>query len=226
MGQVISGVEAVIDVVRKFRDWATEDRRDADRKRLDDIRDPIEPPKFYGSIADRQKNVPAANTYSVDKIRQSLEGDIVPAGYSLEQLESIGFKPEVDALKKRRTERVSGQRKLIKGALWNIIKTLERGFPDLSEEDRTALQRAGLFNDNENAKLIVKIKGWIEEVDKNQVDPSILDDILAMAQSRIAVVTDALDRAQLNVELQSRIRDAQGKRDNSILEILNRSLRF
>lgn len=226
MGQVISIVSTVIDVVKKFKDWATEDRRDADKKRLDDIRDPIEPPKFYTSIPDRQRNVPAANTYSVDKIRESLNSDIVPAGYSIEQLESIGFRPEVERFRKRRSDRVSEQRNSIKAALWSIIKLLEKGFPDLSEEDRTALQRAGLFNDEETAKLIVKIKGWINEVDKNQVDPTILDEIIAIAQARTSIVTDALDRAQLSADFQSKVREAQGKRDTSILEILNRSLRF
>lgn len=226
MGQVISIVSGIVDGIRKIRQWVVEDKVSAERKRLDDLKDPITPPQFYNSLKDRAKNVVSTNSYSVEKIREALNNDVVPAGYSLEQLEATGFNEEVDDLRKRRTDSVNKERKSLKDAFNQVMMTLESGFPDLTQEDRNALQKAGLLNEQNNKKLVDKIKGWMEGIDKGEVDVSMIDEILSIAQARTAVVNDALDRAQLNVELQSRIKDAQGKRDASILEILNRSLRF
>lgn len=226
MGQVISIVSGIVDGIRKIRQWVVEDKVSAERKRLDDLKDPITPPQFYNSLKDRAKNVVSTNSYSVEKIREALNNDVVPAGYSLEQLEATGFNEEVDALRKRRNESVIKERKNLKDAFNQVMMNLEAGFPDLTQEDRNALQKAGLLNEQNNKRLVDKIKGWMDGIDKGEVDVSMIDEILSIAQARTAVVNDALDRAQLNVELQSKIKDAQGKRDASILEILNRSLRF
>jgi len=227
MGPVLSAVTTIIDTVKGFRDNSRQDAKDEERRRVDSIKDPIPPPRFFTSIEERDKKITnSADPFSSESIKSSLAADIVPTGYSLEQLEAIGFAPEVRTYKGRRAERVSQQKTQLKQSLNEVLGVLTASFPDLSEDDRKAFEAAGLFNDSDKNNLIVKIKGWIEAVDKNQIDLDILNSILKLASSRVDVVQDALGSYQLKQDIQSKISAAQDKRDATILEYINRSLTY
>lgn len=227
MSTFIALASSIIDAVKGFRDNARQDERDADRRRLDSIKEPIPPPRFYRTIALRDKNVmDSADPYSTMSIRDSLRNDVIPTGYSLEQLSSVGFSEEVNSYKKRRGERIMNQRKVLKDSLNSVVNLLQKSFPDLAEDDKRALQQAGLFNDRDVQDLVSKVKRWIMAVDKNQLDSQTASDILQIVQSRLELTQDALDRFQLDKDIQDKISEAQGKRDNTILEFVQRSLRY
>lgn len=227
MSTFIALASSIIDAVKGFRDNARQDERDADRRRLDSIKEPIPPPRFYRTIALRDKNVmDSADPYSTMSIRDSLRNDVIPTGYSLEQLSSVGFSEEVNSYKKRRGERIMNQRKVLKDSLHSVVNLLQKSFPDLAEDDKRALQQAGLFNDRDVQDLVSKVKRWIMAVDKNQLDSQTATDILQIVQSRLELTQDALDRFQLDKDIQDKISEAQGKRDNTILEFVQRSLRY
>jgi hypothetical protein len=227
MGQVISAVTTIIDTIKGFRDDSRQDAKDEERRRIDSIKDPIPPPRFFTSIAERDKNISnSTDPFSSESIRLSLESDIVPTGYSLEQLESVGFSPEVKAYKNRRAERIAQRKNQLKQNLNQVLGVLSESFPDLSEDDRKAFEAAGLFNDTDKKMLIIKIKGWIDAIDKNEIDLDVLNSILKLASYRVDVIQDALGSYQLKQDIQAKVAAAENKRDSTILEYINRSLSY
>jgi hypothetical protein len=227
MGPVLSLATTVIETVKVFRDNSRQDAKDEERRRVDSIKEPIPPPRFYTSIAERDRIITdKSDPFSSESIRIALASDIIPTSYSLEQLEQVGFSTEVSEYKKRRSARVGQQRDRLKSSLQEILKVLTSSFPDLSEDDRKAFESAGLFNDTDKTNLIEKIKVWVEAVDKNQLDLDSLNDILKIASSRVDVVEDALGSYQLKQDIQSKIAAAENKRDSTILEFINRSLSY
>jgi hypothetical protein len=96
MGQAVSFVTSIINTATKLRAEAKQDELDADRRKQDKIKTPIEPPKFYKNIEERALIIKdEKNPYSVESIKQSLNRDVVPVGYSLEQLSTVGFDDSV-----------------------------------------------------------------------------------------------------------------------------------
>ena len=156
MGIVFGVVNGIINLVHTVKENKKKDKLDENIVKKKDIIKPIAPPKYYATIEARRKNV-KSGPYTVEAIAQSLKDDLIPVGYSLEQLRKIGFGADVDEYEKRhKNRRREDQKNLIDG-LEKLKKEIKKGFidrNDLSEEDK----KNNLFNPEENQKYINKNK--------------------------------------------------------------------
>ena len=94
MGTLITLMTTVMDHADKIKNDQRKDKLENDQRKKDNIIKPLAPPKYYSTIEARRKNV-KSGPYSVDGISSSLKNDLIPVGYSLEQLKKIGFGADV-----------------------------------------------------------------------------------------------------------------------------------
>ena len=113
MGIVYTVVTETIDFVQKVKNDKKKEELQTDEVQKDNIIKPVEPPKYYTTIEARKEHV-KDGPYTVEAISESLKNDVVPVGYSLEQLQKVGFGADVREYKKREEEeRKENQKKLL-----------------------------------------------------------------------------------------------------------------
>ena len=115
MGLMISLGILIVNTVNKIKNQKHQDAMQAKKIKLEHYQKPITPPFFYMSIAERDKNVPDG-VYSTRGIRESLNDDVIPAGYSLEQLENVGFQKDVNDYTSRKNKRLQENKDQFKKA--------------------------------------------------------------------------------------------------------------
>ena len=164
MGIVFGVVNGIINLVHTVKENKKKDKLDQDIIKKKDIIKPIAPPKYYSTIEARRKNV-KKGPYTVEAMAESLKDDLIPVGYSLEQLRKIGFGADVTEYEKRhKNRREEDNRNLIDG-LEKLKKEIQKGFidrNDLSDEDKEIIRKNKLFDPIENRKYIDKIDSWID----------------------------------------------------------------
>ena len=226
MGLIVSAVTSVVDLVVKVKQDKKKDKLEAEEAKKEDIIKPIVPPKYYSTIEARRKNV-KDGPYTVEAIAASLKNDLVPVGYSLEQLRKVGFGADVREYKRRNRERREENNKNLIDGL-EKLKEIEKGFvseENMSREDRDLLKKYNIFNPVERAKYISKIDQWIDLAKKEVLSEDALNNMLAVFNLRIDDYNDALRQEAIKKQNQQIIDNAVLSRDRKILNSVKRAFR-
>ena len=225
MGIVFGVVNGIINLVHTVKENKKKDKLNQDIIKKKDIVKPIAPPKYYSTIESRRKNV-KDGPYSVEGISLSLKNDLIPVGYSLEQLRKIGFGADVDEYEKRHKKiRDDDNKSLIEG-LEKLRKEIKKGFvnrDDLSEEDREVINQNKLFDPEENQKYINKIDSWIDLAKRDVLSVDVLDSMLSIFNLKLDGYQDALRNESLKKQNQTLIDNAVLNRDKKVLDSVKRA---
>lgn len=225
MGQVISFVTSIINTATKLRAEAKQDELDADRRKQEKIKTPIEPPKFYKNIEERASIVKdEKNPYSVESIKQSLNRDVVPVGYSLEQLSTVGFDNSVKKYNERKENRRRELKKEFLSVLGKIEKEVEKGFEDLSKDDRILFEKMGVFSDESRTKILEQLAQWKKQVDEDTATTSMIDDMIELLKSRVDMVQDVFTQGEFEKKIQEQVDQAERKKTSQALMLVRRAL--
>lgn len=155
MGGIITTVLNFATSIVKRKNKATNDK--LKEEELTRQGKTVTPPFFYITIMERNRNLKPEQQYSTSSIFNLLDNGIIPIGYSLSQLESIGFKERVDKFRKRVEDE---DKKIIKAyldAADEIEKEMERDLirpsPSITNDDLKQF------------KKILKKRGNVDEED-------------------------------------------------------------
>ncbi|MHC4834808.1 MAG: hypothetical protein ACYTCN_02485 [Planctomycetota bacterium] len=225
MGQAVSFVTSIINTATKLRAEAKQDELDADRRKQDKIKTPIEPPKFYKNIEERALIIKdEKNPYSVESIKQSLNRDVVPVGYSLEQLSTVGFDDSVKKYNERKENRRKELKKEFSSVLGKIEKEVEKGFEDLSKDDRILFEKMGVFSDESRTKILEQLAKWKKQVDEDTATTSMIDDMIELLKSRVDMVQDVFTQGEFEKKIQEQVEQAERKKTSQALMLVRRAL--
>ena len=225
MGVVFGVVTGIINLVHTVKENNKKDTLNKDIIKKKDIVKPIAPPKYYSTIEARKKNV-KDGPYSVEGIAYSLKNDLIPVGYSLEQLRKIGFGADVDEYEKRHKKIRQTDNKNLIDSLEKLKKELKKGFvdrKDLSEEDREIIKKNNLSDPVENQKYIDKLNSWINLAKKELLSPDVLDSMLNIFNNKLDGYQDALRTNDLEKRNQQLIDNAALNRDKEVLDSVKRA---
>ena len=180
MGLIVSIATSIASLVVTIKQDKKKDKIQQHDERKDNIIKPIVPPKYYSTIEARRKNV-KEGPYTVDAIAKSLKNDLVPVGYSLEQLRKVGFGADVEEYQKRHKHRREEDNKNLIESLEKLKKEIEKGFvseENMSQEDRELVKKYNIFNPVERAKYINRIDQWISLAKDNVLSEDALNSML------------------------------------------------
>ena len=225
MGIVFGVVNGIINLVHTVKENKKKDKLDQDIVKKKDIVKPIAPPKYYSTIEARRKNV-KDGPYSVEGIAYSLKNDLIPVGYSLEQLRKIGFGADVDEYEKRHKQIRTNDNKNLIDALEKLKKEIKKGFvdrKDLSEEDREIINKNKLFNPEENQKYVDKLNSWIDLAKKDLLSVDVLDSMLSIFNNKLDGYSDALRTNDLEKRNKQLVDNAILNRDKKVLDSVKRA---
>ena len=225
MGIVFGVVNGIINLVHTVKENKKKDKLDQDIIKKKDIVKPIAPPKYYPTIESRRKNV-KHGPYTVEAMALSLKNDLIPVGYSLEQLRKIGFGADVTEYEKRhKNRRNEDNRNLVEG-LKKLKKEIQKGFIDdenMSQEDRELLKKYNIFNPLERAKYITKLDQWIDLGKRDVLSVEVLDNMLAAFNLKMDGYTDALRQESLVKQNKQLVDNAVLNRDKKVLDSVKRA---
>ena len=225
MGIVFGVVNGIINLVHTVKENKKKDKLDQDIVKKKDIIKPIAPPKYYATIEARRKNV-KKGPYTVEAISQSLKDDLIPVGYSLEQLRKIGFGADVDEYEKRHKQRRQEDNNNLIEGLEKLKKEIQKGFVDrndLSEEDKKIINKNNLFDPVENEKYVKKIDGWIDLAKRDALSVEVLDNMISVFNLKLDGYQDALRNENLKQQNQALIDNAVLNRDKKVLDSVKRT---
>jgi hypothetical protein len=226
MGQIISLVTNIIKTATKIRTEVKQDEADEDRRKLDEIKTPIEPPKFYRSIEERKKVVKdEKNPYSVTSIKQSLERDVIPVGYSLEQLNRIGFESAVKDFIDRRKKRREELKTEFQTTIDAIEKEVNEGYNNLSREDRILFDKSGIGQEENRKKILSRIVEWKKQVSEDTVTSSMIDEMINLMKMRVDTIQDVFSAGEFDKKIQDEIEESERKKTSQALKIVRRALK-
>jgi len=113
VGAVSTGVTSLISIITTVLDRAAaaeqarlDKETEAARESAAALVNAAHPPYFYPGISARARNPNIPFEYTAEGIEQTLEKDIIPVGYSLSQLEQVGFKHWVDRYRNRANKEI------------------------------------------------------------------------------------------------------------------------
>ena len=226
MGQIGSIVFSIIDLVEKVKQDKHKDKLEEEEAKKEDIVKPIVPPKYYSTIEARRKNV-KDGPYTVEAIASSLKNDLIPIGYSLEQLKEVGFGADVDEYERRKKERTdtNKKKKLISG-LEELKKQINEGIvskDDMSQEDKELFKKHDIFNPVERAKYIKQIDAWIDLAKHEALSDSVLDNMVSIMNLKVDDYNDTLKQNIINKQNQQLVDNAILKSDQKILNSVKRA---
>ena len=226
MGLLISLTTTIMDHVDKVKADQRKDRLEEEQKKKDNILKPIAPPKYYSTIEARRKNV-KDGPYTVEAIAASLRNDLIPVGYSLEQLQKIGFGADVREYERRRKERQETNKKDLIEGLEKLKKEIEKGFTseeNLSQEDKDLIKKYDIFNPVQRAKYITKFNRWIELAKQDVLGEDVLDNMVSVFNLRIGDYQDALKQEAIKKQNEEIVDNAVLNRDRKVLLSVRRAL--
>ena len=225
MGIIFGVVSGIINLVHTIKSNKKKDKLDEDIIKKKDIVKPIAPPKYYSTIEARRKNV-LKGPYTVEAMAQSLKNDLVPVGYSLEQLRKIGFGADVDEYERRHKQTREEDNKNLIDGLKKLKKEIQKGFidrKDLSEEDKTIIKKNKLFDPVENQKYIQKLDSWIDLAKRDVLTEEVLDNMLSVFNLKIDGYQDALRSESLKKQNEEMIDNAVLNQDKKVLDSVKRA---
>ena len=225
MGIVFGVVTGIINLVHTIKSNKKKDKLDNDIIKKKDIIKPIVPPKYYSTIEARRKNV-KKGPYTVEAIAESLKDDLIPVGYSLEQLRKIGFGADVDEYERRHKQRREEDNRNLIDGLEKLRKEIQKGFidrNDLSEEDKEIIRKNKLFDPLQTKKYIEKIDSWIDLAKRDVLSVEVLDDMLAIFNLKLDGYQDALRSENLPKQNKELVDNAVLNRDKKVLDSVKRA---
>ena len=217
----------VTNFVLKTKENEEKDKIEADEVKKQDILKPIAPPKYYATIEARRRNV-KTGPYTVEAMAESLKNDLIPVGYSLEQLRKVGFGADVTEYERRKKENNKKNKQDLIDALEKLKKELEKGIvsqEDLSEEDKELIKKNDIFNPVQRAKYIAKLNSWIELAKKDVLGDDVLTNMLKVLNYRIDDYQDAIKDQQLRKQNQELVDNAVLNRDKKVLDSVKRAFK-
>ena len=225
MGTVFGVVSGIINLVHTIKSNKEKDKLDENIVKKKDIMKPIVPPKYYSTIEARRKNV-KKGPYTVEAMAKSLKDDLIPVGYSIEQLRKIGFGADVDEYERRHKQvRDEDDKNLING-LTKLKKEIQKGFidrKDLSEEDKVIIKKNNLFDPVENKKYVEKLDSWIDLAKRDVLSEEVLDNMLSVFNLKINGYQDALRSEELRKQNEQMIDNAVLSQDKKVLDSVKRA---
>ena len=225
MGLIVSIATSIYNLVDKVKEDKKKDKIDEDTIKKKDIVKPIVPPKYYSTIEARRKNV-KKGPYTVEAIAESLKNDLIPVGYSLEQLRKVGFGADVEEYEKRHKHRRDTNRKNLVDGLEKLKKEIEKGFvseDNMSQSDRELVKKYNIFNPVERAKYINKLDQWIDLGKKDVLSVEALDNMLSAFDLQINSYQDALHQEALKQQNKQLVDNVVLNRDRKVLQSVKRA---
>ena len=226
MGIIVSITLQIINLVEKVKVDKKKDEIEAEKDKKEAIIKPIAPPQYYKTIEARRQNV-KSGPYSVEGIVNSLKNDLIPVGYSLEQLSMIGFGANVTEFKKKRKEERDINRKNLIEGLEKIRDKLKSGLidtNDLSQEDKELMKKYKILNDDQKEKYINMINNWIELAKNDTFSLKVLDNMIDFLNLKTGDINDALKQDAIRKQNIALVDDAVERRDKKVLESVQRAL--
>ena len=224
MGIILSLVSKGITVADKIKKQKEDDRKREEEKKLNEFKKPITPPKYYKTLADRELHVDASSPYSVANMRTNINRDILPVGYSLEQLDEVGFKPEVDNWKTRRVNEEKELTEELVVTLSKVRKWIAKDFPESSQLVRDAINDLGLTEEKNKQELLETLDRFITDAKEGNLSVSSLDLMIKIMSEKTGIVTDSISN-QESIHASREAVIAAGKQNSEdVLKVLNRAL--
>lgn len=222
MGVIFSIVTLIITAAVAIQQALAEDAKAADVRALELARNPIIPPEYFQ--LDKRKKLVLKGPYTVEAIRYSISRDVLPAGYSEEQLINVGFEKEIKDYRDRREKRRKNTIVDLKKNLIEIKKRITANLPDLSVEDRKAVMESGILDKKKKEKLLIYLDEWIEDADNDRLSIKTLQNIQDIAKARIGMFEDTIGFNLNKKALEKTLSEARDSTHNKILKVLNRNL--
>ena len=226
MGLIQSITDQTLNFIEKTKIDKRKDELIEQELEKDKILKPIEPPKFYTTIDSRRQNV-KEGPYTVEAIAESLRNDVIPVGYSLEQLRKVGFGADVRAYEKRYEDRKKSKND-------ELIKHLERlktemtnfvNNNNISQKDKDIIRKYDIMDELSRSKYINKITNFIKLAKENKLSYDVLDDMTKTFGLKIDDYNDALEAERLKQDHRNLVDEAVSVRDKKVLESVKRALR-
>ena len=226
MGIIYTVVTESIELAEKVKNDKRKDQFIAEEQQKDDIIKPVEPPKYYQTIAARKENV-KEGPYTVEAIAESLNNGLVPVGYSLEQLKKVGFGANVREYERREKEEREDDRK-------NLVESLKKlkeeminfvSEKDMSEKDKEIIKKYNILDSETRAKYIKLITRWIGLAEKDALSVDVLNDMINAFNLRIRDYNDSLKAEKLKKQHRKLVDDAVLSREKKILHSVKRAFR-
>ena len=226
MGVLQSLVDQTFEVIEKAELDRRKDEIINQELEKDKIQKPITPPKYYTTIQARRDNV-KEGPYTVEAIAESLRNDVVPVGYSLDQLKKIGFGADVreyirrdeDRRKNKNTELINNLERL-KTEMENFVNN-----NNISQKDRDIIRKYDLFDELSRSKYISKITRFIKLAKEDKLSYDVLDDMTKTFGLKIDDYNDALEAERLKQDHRDLVDETVLTRDKKVLESVKRALR-
>lgn len=223
MGQAISLVSSVIGFATKLKRESTQDAREKKKDLVDRLINPVKPPFFYPTLKVRTMNLKPVHPYSTESMQRSIAGDVIPSGYSIEQLKDVGF--DMTAYELRRTTRRTTLTADLLRSIVLLKKMLKDGMPGLDERTRQVLDRERIFNNVDVLRFLDTVEGVLNEHHAIQkIDSKTVDTLIEMLNSKVSLIQQALDLDTQTTQFQKQVSDAEQQRSDATLKVVRRAL--
>ena len=225
MGILLSITTKIVDFAGKVKLDKKKDKIEKDKDKKDAILKPITPPQFYKTIEERNKNV-KSGPYSTKGIVESLKQDLIPVGYSLEQLEEVGFGANVEEFRKQRNEDNKNNRKNLVDGLEEIRDKLKGGLidsNDLSQSDKDLMRKYKIFDPGQQKIYLGYINNWIDLAKKDLLDEKVLDNMISFLSLKTEDIQDALKEDDIRKQNKAIVDKAVNEKDARILRAVQRA---
>ena len=186
---------------------------------------PIVPPQYYKTIEERNKNV-KSGPYSTKGITDSLSQDLIPTGYSLEQLSTIGFGANVEEFRKKRKEKQETNRTSLIHGLEKIKDKLKHGLidsDDLSQYDKDLMRKYKILDPDREKEYIERLENWIDLAKKDLLDEKVLDNMISFLTLKTEDIQDALKEDDIRTQNRELVDKAVTEKDAKILQSVQRA---
>ena len=226
MGLVQSIVDSTLGIVNKVESNSKKDKIVEKEFEKEKIQKPIDPPKYYTTLEARRQNV-KDGPYTVEAIEESLRNDVIPTGYSLEQLRKVGFATNVRLFLERYEDRKKNKNNELTEHLEKLKYEMENfvNNDNISQRDRDIIKKYDLFDELSQSKYISKIKRFIKLAKEDKLSYDVLEDMTKTFSLKIDDYNDALEAERLKEDHRRLVDETVLTRDKKVLESVKRALR-
>ena len=226
MGITYTIINETMDLVEKTHVDKRKDELKRQQVEEEKIKKPIIPPKYYKTIEARKANV-TTGPYTVEAISESLRNDVIPVGYSLEQLRKVGFSGEVREYERRENDRRKSKNDELIKNLERLQKEMENfvNSNNISQKDKDIIKKYDVFDELSRRKYIAKIDKFLNLAKENKLSYEVLDEMTKTLGLKIDDYNDALEAERLKQEHRDLVDQSVSVRDKKVLQSVKRALR-
>ena len=226
MGITYTIINETMDLVEKVHVDKRKDELKKQQLEEEKIKKPIIPPKYYQTIDARKANV-KTGPYTVEAISESLRNDVIPVGYSLEQLRKVGFGADVREYIRREDDRIKSKNDELIRNLERLKKEMENfvNSDNISQKDKDIIKKYDVFDELSRSKYIAKINKFLNLAKENKLSYEVLNDMTKTLGLKIDDYNDALEAERLKQEHIDLVDQSVSVRDKKVLQSVKRALR-